>query len=168
MGHAANRPTPSRRHGQNPESCTNRGSRRGSGPERILHTRRRPRRCSDRTVPRRHRSIFGMPGDDPSGRHPATRLAMEPRSHDECWPGSAANREPGNSFFASWRPCVEGLSDSMLSAGSRAFQPQTRSKIPAAPMPVPTHIVTMPYFWSRRCRPWISLVDSTAPVAPRG
>jgi hypothetical protein len=44
----------------------------------------------------------------------------------------------------------------------------TASKIPAAPMPVPTHIVTMPYFCLRRRSPCTIVAVRTAPVAPNG
>ena len=45
---------------------------------------------------------------------------------------------------------------------------QSASKMPAAPMPVPMHIVTMPYFCSRRRRPCTMVAVRTAPVAPSG
>ncbi len=49
----------------------------------------------------------------------------------------------------------------------RAFQ--TRSKIPAAPMPVPMHMVTMPYFsLGSRWKACTSVAVRTAPVAPSG
>ena len=44
----------------------------------------------------------------------------------------------------------------------------TDSKRPAAPMPVPMHIVTIPYFCPRRRRPWTMVAVRTAPVAPSG
>src|SRR5581483_380623 len=44
----------------------------------------------------------------------------------------------------------------------------TASKIPAAPMPVPMHIVTMPYFCLRRRRPCSRVATRMAPVAPSG
>ena len=43
-----------------------------------------------------------------------------------------------------------------------------RSKIPAAPMPPPTHIVTNPYRAFRRFISYRSVVVSLAPVHPRG
>src|SRR6059036_2506073 len=43
-----------------------------------------------------------------------------------------------------------------------------RSKIPAAPMPVPTHMVTMPYFRLLRRIAWITVAERIAPVAPSG
>ena len=54
-----------------------------------------------------------------------------------------------------------------------AFQPcravaQSASKMPAAPMPVPMHMVTMPYFCWRRRRPWTRVAVRIAPVAPSG
>src|SRR5690606_18927934 len=60
-----------------------------------------------------------------------------------------------------------------LSKGSTgAFRPgrriQQRSKMPAAPMPVPTHMVTMPYCRLRRRRAWMVVAERIAPVAPRG
>src|SRR5690606_2942897 len=42
------------------------------------------------------------------------------------------------------------------------------SKIPAAPCPVPTHMVTIPYFWFRRLSSWKSCTESFAPVHPSG
>ena len=45
---------------------------------------------------------------------------------------------------------------------------QTRSKIPAAPCPMPTHIVTMTYFSWWRCNAWITVAARIAPVAPSG
>jgi hypothetical protein len=42
------------------------------------------------------------------------------------------------------------------------------SKIPAAPMPVPMHIVTMPYLPPVRRSPWTMVAVRTAPVAPSG
>src|SRR5687767_1531274 len=43
-----------------------------------------------------------------------------------------------------------------------------RSKMPAAPMPPPTHIVTMPYLALRRCISLIKVAVSFAPVQPSG
>ncbi len=43
---------------------------------------------------------------------------------------------------------------------------QTASIIPAAPIPVPIHIVTIPYFCFRRRNPCTSVAVRTAPVAP--
>jgi len=40
-----------------------------------------------------------------------------------------------------------------------AIMVYTRSKIPAAPMPVPTHMVTMPYFRLLRRRPWMAVAE---------
>ena len=45
---------------------------------------------------------------------------------------------------------------------------QRRSKIPAAPIPPPTHIVTSPYRASRRRISWSSVAVSLAPVHPSG
>ena len=45
---------------------------------------------------------------------------------------------------------------------------QRLSKMPAAPMPVPMHIVTMPYFCLRRRRPCTRVAVRMAPVAPSG
>ncbi len=45
---------------------------------------------------------------------------------------------------------------------------RTRSKIPAAPWPVPTHIVTMPYLSWRRRSACTSVAERIAPVAPSG
>ncbi len=45
---------------------------------------------------------------------------------------------------------------------------QTRSKMPAAPMPVPMHMVTMPYLPPVRCRPCTTVAVRMAPVAPSG
>src|SRR5690606_34273175 len=45
---------------------------------------------------------------------------------------------------------------------------QIASKMPAAPMPVPMHIVTIPYFCWRRRIPCTMVAVRTAPVAPRG
>jgi len=45
---------------------------------------------------------------------------------------------------------------------------QTRSKMPAAPCPMPMHIVTIPYLPWVRCRPWITVAARIAPVAPSG
>src|SRR5690606_21319071 len=42
------------------------------------------------------------------------------------------------------------------------------SKMPAAPMPVPTHIVTMPYLPPVRRRPCTRVAVRIAPVAPKG
>src|SRR5690606_2700360 len=42
------------------------------------------------------------------------------------------------------------------------------SKMPAAPWPVPTHIVTMPYRWFRRFISWNSCTDNLAPEQPNG
>jgi len=39
---------------------------------------------------------------------------------------------------------------------------QTRSKIPAAPWPVPTHIVTMPYLRLRRRSAWTTVAERIA------
>src|SRR5690606_11532590 len=47
-------------------------------------------------------------------------------------------------------------------------RPQQRSKMPAAPMPVPTHMVTMPYRRSWRRRAWMAVAERIAPVAPSG
>jgi hypothetical protein len=44
----------------------------------------------------------------------------------------------------------------------------TRSMMPAAPMPVPTHIVTIPYFLLVRRSAWTTVAARMAPVAPRG
>ena len=44
----------------------------------------------------------------------------------------------------------------------------TRSKMPAAPWPVPIHIVTMPYLPPVRRRPCTTVAARMAPVAPRG
>ncbi len=43
-----------------------------------------------------------------------------------------------------------------------------RSKIPAAPIPVPTHIVTMPYFRFLRRNACTTVAERIAPVAPSG
>ncbi|CAM5410503.1 hypothetical protein RLIN73S_02315 [Rhodanobacter lindaniclasticus] len=40
--------------------------------------------------------------------------------------------------------------------------------MPAAPMPVPMHMVTMPYFCFLRRMPCTSVAMRTAPVAPSG
>ena len=42
------------------------------------------------------------------------------------------------------------------------------SKIPAAPIPVPTHIVTMPYLSLRLRRPCMTVAERIAPVVPKG
>src|SRR5206468_7161401 len=47
-------------------------------------------------------------------------------------------------------------------------RPYILSKIPAAPIPPPTHIVTMPYRDWRRFISYSRLVVSLAPVQPRG
>ena len=44
----------------------------------------------------------------------------------------------------------------------------TASNIPAAPMPVPTHIETIPYFCWRRFIPCTMVAVRIAPVAPSG
>src|SRR5262249_49754488 len=43
-----------------------------------------------------------------------------------------------------------------------------RSKIPAAPIPPPTHMVTMPYRALRRCISWSSVAVNFEPVQPSG
>src|SRR5580704_2222962 len=45
---------------------------------------------------------------------------------------------------------------------------QVRSNIPAAPMPPPMHMVTMPYRAFLRCKSRISVAVSFAPVQPSG
>jgi hypothetical protein len=53
-------------------------------------------------------------------------------------------------------------------AGRGAASDQTRSRMPAAPWPMPTHIVTMPYFsWWRRSA-CTTVAARIAPVAPSG
>jgi len=51
---------------------------------------------------------------------------------------------------------------------AHAERRQNASKMPAAPMPVPMHIVTMPYFLRRRRSPCMSVAVRIAPVAPSG
>ena len=64
------------------------------------------------------------------------------------------------------------LLENKQGAGAQPRQPQptlySDSKIPAAPMPVPMHIVTMPYFCWRRRRPCSRVAVRIAPVAPSG
>jgi len=56
-----------------------------------------------------------------------------------------------------------------LTANPRSVLPQpSASNTPAAPIPVPTHMVTMPYFCLRRRSPCTSVAVRTAPVAPSG
>lgn len=56
-----------------------------------------------------------------------------------------------------WMPACAGMTGGNQSA----------SNTPAAPMPVPMHMVTMPYFCLRRRMPWSRVAMRTAPVAPR-
>ena len=59
--------------------------------------------------------------------------------------------------------------NSRCAAGTENFFIQSIfSKIPAAPMPPPMHIVTMPYCDLRRFISWMSCTVSFAPVAPSG
>src|SRR5690606_9982731 len=66
--------------------------------------------------------------------------------------GTSANGAPGGAVF--------------LRQGGR--EGQSASKIPAAPMPVPMHIVTMPYLCFLRRMPWTMVAVRIAPVAPSG
>src|SRR4029453_17611341 len=68
--------------------------------------------------------------------------------------------QPG-SAFATY--VVSGFSRT-----SKRHRSHKRSKMPAAPMPPPTHMVTSPYFALRRCISCSRVVLSFAPVQPSG
>mmetsp|Transcript_61304 Transcript_61304/g.144824 ORF Transcript_61304/g.144824 Transcript_61304/m.144824 type:complete len:241 (+) Transcript_61304:257-979(+) len=59
------------------------------------------------------------------------------------------------------------ITDVVLSARRRSMA-YSLSKMPAAPWPAPTHIVTMPYLPPVRRRPWMTEAARMAPVAPSG
>src|SRR5690606_8227111 len=82
---------------------------------------------------------------DPSAGGPERRVQVEPGAHQ-------AGPPPGRQL----------LEPVWLHGGYSA------SKMPAAPMPVPTHMVTMPYLPPVRRRPCTTVAVRIAPVAPSG
>ena len=88
----------------------------------------------------------------------------------------AAQRLPAKSVAACRAAHGAALKNTKLSStrGSAPGIPRsgdaayTRSKMPAAPMPVPTHMVTMPYLRLLRRSAWITVAARIAPVAPSG
>ena len=89
--------------------------------------------------------LLPSPANPPRPTHPAMRLLPLPLlSLVLLLQSGEPGRSPGNQ------------------------NPYSDSKMPAAPMPVPMHIVTMPYFCWRRRRPCSSVAVRIAPVAPSG
>src|SRR5690606_5729899 len=90
-------------------------------------------------------------------RRQGARVAPRASARGDAW---RARQEWASRRCAATSPPARGGEDSPGSYRA--------SKIPAAPIPVPMHIVTMPYFCWRRRRPWTRVAVRTAPVAPSG
>lgn len=90
---------------------------------------------------------------NPADRRDIKYYELSPAAH-RSMTGVIARQKPGRHAGHASTACI-----------LRAY---IRSKIPAAPIPVPTHIVTMPYFRFLRRNACTTVAERIAPVAPNG